>query len=162
MIIRMPTAPRPQQRYDHRLRDFVQRTGDPTIGTKLGVPRSTAREWLGAAPRVVVSLEVADLMEPELRQEILRLRRRVEKLAAPIRVLRDMPVSQRGRMTPGWRPPWRTRTRAPRRNRREHPTAASSEERAQDRLPIRSPFVYQSSLAELNWRELARRSPECP
>jgi hypothetical protein len=30
----------------------------------------------------VVSLEVADLGEPELRQEILKLRRRVEKLAA--------------------------------------------------------------------------------
>ena len=46
MIIRMTTASRPQQRYDHRLRDLVQRAGDLTIATKLGVPRSTARGWL--------------------------------------------------------------------------------------------------------------------
>ena len=86
MIIRMPTASRPQQRYDHRLRDLVQRTGDLTIATKLGVPRSTARGWLGATPTVVVSLKVANLTEPELRQEILKLRRRVEKLAALLRL----------------------------------------------------------------------------
>ena len=86
MIIRMRTTSRPQQRYDHRLRDLVQRTGDLTIATALGVPRSTARGWLGAAPTVVVSLEVADLTEPELRQEILKLRRRVEKLAAVLRL----------------------------------------------------------------------------
>ena len=81
-IIRMPTTSRPQQRYDHRLRDLVRRTGDLTIATDLGVPRSTARGWLGAAPTVVISLEVADLTEPELRHEIVKLRRRVEKLAA--------------------------------------------------------------------------------
>jgi hypothetical protein len=86
MIIRMTTTSRPQQRYDHRRRDLVQRTGDLTIATGLGVPRSTARGWLGAAPTVVVSLEGADLTEPELRQEILTLRRRVEKRAALLRL----------------------------------------------------------------------------
>ncbi len=85
MIIRMTTS-RPQRRYDHRLRDLIQRTGDLTLATDLGVPRSTARGWLGAAPSVVVGLEVADLTEPELRQEILKLRRRVEKLAALLRL----------------------------------------------------------------------------
>jgi hypothetical protein len=34
----------------------------------------------------VVGLEVADLTEPELRQEILKVRRRVEKLAALLRL----------------------------------------------------------------------------
>ena len=86
MIIRMTTTSRPQQRDDHRLRDLVQRTGDLTIATDLGVPRSTARGWLGAAPTVVVSLEGADLTEPELRQEILTLRRRVKKLAPLLRL----------------------------------------------------------------------------
>ena len=70
MIICMPTAVRQQHRYDHRLRDLVQRTGDVTIATDLGVPRSTARGWLGAAPTVVVSVEEATLTEQELRQEI--------------------------------------------------------------------------------------------
>jgi hypothetical protein len=86
MIVRMTTTSRPQRRYDHRLRDLVQRTGDLTIATDLGVPRSTARGWLDAAPRVVVGLEVTDLTAPELRQEILTLRRRVEKLAALLRL----------------------------------------------------------------------------
>ena len=83
----MMTTPRPQQRYDHRLRELVQRTGDVTVATGLGVPRSTARGWLGAAPTVVVSLDVAALTEPALRQEILMLRRRVQKLAALLRLV---------------------------------------------------------------------------
>src|SRR6202171_5251093 len=86
MITLMPTTARPQQRYDHRLRHLVHRTGDVTVATDLGVPRSTARGWLGAAPTVVVCLEVADLLEPELRQEILKLRRRVQKLRALLRL----------------------------------------------------------------------------
>jgi hypothetical protein len=42
-----------------------------TVATDVGVPHSTARGWLGAAPTVVVGLDVADLTEPELRQEVL-------------------------------------------------------------------------------------------
>jgi hypothetical protein len=54
MIIRMTTTSRPQQRYDHRLRDLVQRTGELTIATDLGVPRSTARgKRLHAEPRLM-------------------------------------------------------------------------------------------------------------
>jgi hypothetical protein len=53
MIMPMTTTGRFQQRYDHRLRELVQGTGDVTIATDLGVPHSTARGWLGKAPRVV-------------------------------------------------------------------------------------------------------------
>src|SRR5689334_21159088 len=81
----MATA-RPQQRYDHRLRQLVQRTGKLSIATDLGVPRSTARGWLRTAPTVVVSLAAADLTELELRQEVLKLRQRVQKLAALLRL----------------------------------------------------------------------------
>lgn len=41
MMISVPITRRPQQRYDHRLRNLVQRTGDVTVATGLGVPRST-------------------------------------------------------------------------------------------------------------------------
>ena len=82
----MSTTARPQQRYDHRLRNLVQRTGDVTIATNLGVPRSTARGWLDKAPKVVVGLDVTDLRAPELQEEILRLRRRVKKLTALLRL----------------------------------------------------------------------------
>ena len=67
MIISMPTIARSQQRYDHRLRNLVQRTGDVTVATDLGVPRSTARGWLAETPTVVVCLDVTELTEPELR-----------------------------------------------------------------------------------------------
>jgi hypothetical protein len=83
----MPTTGRPQQRHDHRLQHLVHRTGDVTIATDLGVLRSTARGWLGGAPTAVVCLDVADLTEPELRQEILKLRRRVQKLTALLRLV---------------------------------------------------------------------------
>ncbi len=82
MIRPMASTVRPQQRYDHRLRDLVHRTGDVTIATDLGVPRSTARGWLRRAPEVVVGLDVTHVSEAELQHEILQLRRRVEKLAA--------------------------------------------------------------------------------
>ena len=81
----MSTA-RSQQRYDHRLRQLVQRTGDLTIATDVGVPRSTARGWLCTAPTVVVSLDGADLTEQELRREILKLQQSVQKLAALLRL----------------------------------------------------------------------------
>src|SRR5437867_12589908 len=83
----MTTTGRSQQRYDHRLRDLVQGTGDVTIATDLGVPRSTARGWLGKAPKVVVSLDVTDLRASELQQEVLELRRRVKKLTALLRLV---------------------------------------------------------------------------
>src|SRR5215831_2180941 len=83
----MTTPRRPQQCYDHRLRDLVQRTEDVTIATDLGVPRSTARGWLGKAPRVVVRLDVTDLRASELQQEVLALRRRVKKLTALLRLV---------------------------------------------------------------------------
>src|SRR5687767_9683483 len=86
MIISMMTTRRAQRRYDHRLRDLVQGTGDVTIAMDLGVPRSTARGWLSKAPKVVVSLDVTDLKESELRQEILDLRRRVKKLTTLLRL----------------------------------------------------------------------------
>jgi hypothetical protein len=59
MIIRMTSTGRRQRRYDHRLRDLVQRTGNVTIATDLGVPRSTARRgvWPIATRVDVVTVE---------------------------------------------------------------------------------------------------------
>src|ERR671919_970930 len=85
MISPMNTS-RPQHRYDHRLREFVQRTGNLSVAADLGVPRSTARGWLRTAPTVVVGVEPANLTELELRQEVRTLRRRVQKLPALLRL----------------------------------------------------------------------------
>jgi len=82
----MTTSGRRQRRYDHRLRDLVQRTGDVTIAMNLGVPRSTARGWLRKPGTVAVSLDVTNLTASELQQEILERRRRVKKLTALLRL----------------------------------------------------------------------------
>src|SRR5215469_514661 len=87
MIIAMPTIARSQHRYDHRLRNLVQRTGDVKVAMELGVPRSTARGWVVETPRLVVCLDATELTEPELRQEMLKLRRRVRKLTALLRLV---------------------------------------------------------------------------
>ena len=110
MIVSMPTTARPQQRVDHRLRNLVQRTGDVTVATDLGVPRSTARGWLGAAPTVVVGLDVADLSEAQRRLEVLKLRRRVQTPTA----LRRLALALRrtsGYLTEGLLPDGRAKTR---------------------------------------------------
>ena len=87
MIITMTSTGRRQRRYDHRLRDLVHGTGDVTIATSLGVPRSTARGWLGNGQTVVVSLDVTNPNVLQLQQEILELRRRVKKLTALLRLV---------------------------------------------------------------------------
>ena len=111
MIVSMPTTARPQQCYDHRLRDLVQRTGDVTVATDLGVLRSTARGWLGGAPTVVVCLDVVDLTEPELRQEVLKLRRRVQKLSALLRLALALLRTSGFRLTGERLPDGRAKTR---------------------------------------------------
>ena len=57
-----------------------------TIATNLGVPRTTARGWLGKSPKIMVSLDVTDLRASELQREVLELRRRVKKLTALLRL----------------------------------------------------------------------------
>src|SRR5262249_7463879 len=86
MIIRMTTSRRPQQRYDHRLRDLVYSSGDVTIATNLGVPRSTARGWLRKAPTVAVTIDLTNVKTLELQQEVLVLRRRMKKVRALLRL----------------------------------------------------------------------------
>jgi hypothetical protein len=74
-----------------------QRTGDLTIATDLGVhaPRRVGRS---ARRRGSWSVCRGDLTEPKLRQEILKLRRRVEKLAALLRLtLRILSAVDRAR-----------------------------------------------------------------
>ncbi|MAE69072.1 MAG: hypothetical protein CME06_01240 [Gemmatimonadetes bacterium] len=76
-----------QKTYDHRLRDLVHRTGDLSIATKIGVPRSTAAGWIARAPQEVVSLDILDLTRLELEREVIKLTRRVERLGAVARLL---------------------------------------------------------------------------
>ncbi len=76
-----------QQRYDHRLRDLVQSTGDIGHATRRGVPRSTARGWLTSPRAKIVTVDVVDLDVLRLQQEVLALRQRVEWLVAMLRLV---------------------------------------------------------------------------
>ena len=147
MIVSMPTTARPQQRYDHRLRHLVQRTGDVTVATDLGVPRSTARGWLGATPTVVVGLDVADLTEPELRQEVLKLRRRVHKLTALLRLVLALLRTSGFRLTGARLPDGRAKTRILR-----------AVDRAREYLPLRAVlrFLQVSPSRFHAWRRRQR------
>ena len=53
-----------------------------------GFPRSTARGWLGTTPPDLVRLRLCrtDLTEPALRQQILTLQRRIDRLTALLRL----------------------------------------------------------------------------
>jgi putative transposase len=83
----MPTGTRRQRHYDHRLRNLVFRTGDATIATDLGVPRSTVAGWLSGDLGPIVSLDVLDLSTVDLQAEVVKLRRRVETLRAVVGLL---------------------------------------------------------------------------
>ncbi len=73
--------------YDHRLVQLVQETGDPTITTRLGVPRSTVAGWLRRAPRLVTTAAEGDASLAELRRSVARLQKRNQRLTAVLRVL---------------------------------------------------------------------------
>jgi putative transposase len=149
MIRSMPTTGRPQQRYDHRLQHLVHRTGDMSVATDLGVPRSTARGWLSAAPTVVVCLDVADLAEPELRREVVKLRRRVQKLTALLRLVLAV------RRTSGFR---LTEERLP--DGRDKMRILRAVDRARAFVPLRTllRFLRVSPSRFHNWR---RRQQAC-
>jgi hypothetical protein len=78
---------RQQRTYDHRLRDLVRETGDLTVATRRGVPRSTAAGWLRAERRDIVTLDVLDKTESKLRADVLKLRHRVRVLGVVVRLL---------------------------------------------------------------------------
>ena len=79
--------PRSQRTYDHRLRDLVRRTRDVTLATSLGVPRSTAAGWLRQPSRTTVTIDLLSKNAQDLQAEVVRLRRRVQKLRAVVRLL---------------------------------------------------------------------------
>ncbi len=75
------------RRYDHRLRDLVRSTGDIGHATRRGVPRSTARGWLTSTRAEVVTVDVVDMKVLDLQQEVLAVRKRVERLVALLRLV---------------------------------------------------------------------------
>jgi len=80
-------ATRAQRVYDHRLRNLVRATGDLALAARLGVPRSTAAGWRRGSGVPVFAAPDAAPPEEALVAEVARLRRRVQRLRALLRVL---------------------------------------------------------------------------
>lgn len=85
--LRAMPARRTPQKYDPRLVRLVQDTGDPSIATGLGVPRTTAAGWLRRARADVVTTPVLEATPLELVVRVARLERRVRRLTALLRIL---------------------------------------------------------------------------
>ncbi len=83
----MSSTTRTQRRYDHRLRELVQTTGDVELAIRHGVPRSTARGWLTKTTTEVISLDVLELDTVRLQHEVILLRRRIERLVSLLRLV---------------------------------------------------------------------------
>jgi len=83
----MSSTTRTQRRYDHRLRELVQTTGDVELAIRHGVPRSTARGWLTKTTTEVVSLDVLELDTVQLQHEVIVLRRRIARLVSLLRLV---------------------------------------------------------------------------
>jgi hypothetical protein len=69
--------PRFQRTYDHRLVRLVQDTGDITIATGVGVPRSTAAGWLRRARRDVTTGSTCETSSVDLRARLARTEARL-------------------------------------------------------------------------------------
>ncbi len=78
---------RRQSTYDHRLIRLVQNTGDITIATGLGIPRSMAAGWIRRAPCPVTTAAGLDDSAANLRARVARLERRVCRLMATLRIV---------------------------------------------------------------------------
>ena len=83
----MTSTTRTQNKYDHRLRELIRSTGDIDHAIQLGVPRSTARGWLTSTGSDVVTLDVVGMDNLRLQQEVLRMQRRGDRLAALLRLV---------------------------------------------------------------------------
>jgi putative transposase len=83
----MNSTIRKRRTYDHRLRDLVRSSGDPQCAIRRGIPRSTARGWLVATNRPVVTAAMVDQDLIRLQAEVLVLRQRLQRLITLLRLV---------------------------------------------------------------------------
>ena len=83
----MTRETRTRRRYDHRLHGLVHATGNIGLAVQNGVPRSTAKDWLRRTTPNVVSIDIAAMPEDALREQVVALRQRNERLVAMLRLL---------------------------------------------------------------------------
>jgi hypothetical protein len=148
---------RQQRTYDHRLRGLVRETGDPTVATRLGVPRSTAAGWLRGGPQDVITLDVLAPRETRLQAEVLKLRRRIRTLGSIVSLLLTLLRVSGFRLEASPLPPGPVRT-----------ALLRAVQRAREWLPLRAVLVLAGiSSSRLNaWKAVEGACPtdrtSCP
>jgi putative transposase len=80
-------TPRLRRAYDHRLREYVVRSGVRSLGRHVGIPRSTVSTWQRRGLRPVVTIDPLDQDWQRLLDSIAKLDRRARVLAAVVRLL---------------------------------------------------------------------------
>ena len=75
-----------QGNYDHRLVQLVRQTGDPSIATRLGIPRTTVAGRIRRAQGPVKTTGTAEESMAGLRGRVARLEKRVELLRSVLRI----------------------------------------------------------------------------
>jgi transposase InsO family protein len=83
----MVAATRPQRAYDHRLREFVHRSGSDRQAVGIAIPRSTLHSWKSRAPKPVVGLNGSNKAIGEFESEVVRLNLQVRRLRCILRLL---------------------------------------------------------------------------
>jgi putative transposase len=83
----MTSTIRTQRRYDHRLREMVCNSKNIEAAVGCGVPRSTARGWFVPTAVPVVSLPANNHENLRLQQQVLDLRRRLDRLVSLLRLM---------------------------------------------------------------------------
>ena len=78
---------RHQRSYDHRLVLQVRDARDPSLATRLGVPRSTATGWLRRPPPSVMAAPTTEATVHEPQRKVARIEKRCRRLAGVLRLL---------------------------------------------------------------------------
>jgi len=78
---------RRQRAYDHRLREWVHRSGQDPRNVGIAVPRSTLHTWKSRAPKPVIGFVSSDHSIEKLESEVARLTLQVRKLRCILRLL---------------------------------------------------------------------------
>ena len=73
--------------YDHRLRNYIRETKNISFALKLDVARSTISNWIHSPTQVVISHEIFDLNDIQIRHRILQLEHRIFRVTTVLILL---------------------------------------------------------------------------
>ena len=67
------------QRYDHRIRNMIVKSGNPNLFPKLQIPKSTVRDWFRKGPADVITVLELDLDQEDLLLKVQHLESQLAK-----------------------------------------------------------------------------------